>query len=291
MTEKEDYKKSRITSFFIAILVGISIDNFATSIKPLLDLNTFSISFDYFIDYWAIPFIFIITVIRFFIGNLLHMLHIEDAVQNGKMSSRMWFLDFIIIIFEAIIFILMGLSVDLECHSRFLFLIISLLFIDVVWIFTTYFLGKVDKDYKRDEIPWGWAFLNAISFFMILFASIATYIFSKKDLFFYSVYFFTFMSFTLFILFLYKQEFLVNSFKLKSNFSKLKNTIYLATGLNVIVLFIISIILNMYELKYINLFYIMYIMSVAALIDVLSLDIYKLVTIKKDKSQKSIGEF
>lgn len=195
---KEIERKSKITDFFLVILVGIAIDNFVITNEPLFnDFSFSSFSWDYFISYWLIPLIFLITIIRFFIGNLLHMINLENHVAKEEISSKMWLLDFSILILEAIIFIIMGKNTCVFCKpdetpQKFLIIMIILFFVDVIWILSSFMFGYLSerrgnqitffdgwikkcvcnaiyfKNCKRDSIPGEWAILNFVSLLIML---------------------------------------------------------------------------------------------------------------------------
>ena len=103
----------------------------------------------------AIPAIFLITLLRFSIGNVLHIRRLET---KGT-SPKLWLYDFSVIFLESLILLLLGMYTwgnDL----RFLKLFIILLFVDIFWVLTMipHFLKK-----KRPEpLPWAWALLNLL---------------------------------------------------------------------------------------------------------------------------------
>ncbi len=313
MNEKdsiEGTRKSKVTSFFLAILVGIAI---SASMEPSQKLlgNEFEFSLKYFILTWSIPLVFLITIIRFFIGNILHMINLEVAVTkpNG-ISPMMWLWDFSALILEAIIFIFMGLSIPLVSipiesgTGRFLVLIIILFSFDFVWILSTYIFGclpkyiKLFKNCKRDSIPTGWAILNTISALMI-YGILNAYNNFKFFVYLLVIFVYTGLFVWLFLTIIDKNERvrevifgwrnsmlkrvieqIINNLndKEENSVKRLKKIMPWIVGINTLFYFIILLAIFRYNFDIAYLMFITYGLTVAAFIDIYCLDIYKILT-------------
>jgi hypothetical protein len=307
--EKEKIEtKSKLTLFFLTILVGIAIDNFVTTIKPLLDTK-FSFSFEYFILYWSMPIIFLITVIRFFIGNILHMIDLEAAVAKHGVSPKMWLWDFGFLILEAIIFIWMGMSANITnlCPRRFIYLFIILLSLDTAWISSTHifgYLGKIFKyfkAFKRDTIPWGWAVLNFISG-LILILVLNSYHLYNYIFFNILLILFVILGVSVYFLLSIMQIISTRENIIKRKFQRIILISQEYNGEKFYKILPIMIISNLfisfitYKLEYIYnfetvyLLFITFILFEAAIIDIYFLDIYRLLT-DKTSSQRTINDY
>lgn len=160
-------RRTIISSFFITVLTAIALDNCADAISKMFAERGLSPNID-----WVLPYIFIVTIIRFFMGNQLHLLNIEKQVS---LSEWIWLLDFTVIVVESLLFIFIGKTCSLEnglkVKQTFFSLIIILLLVDVVWISLQILMGRVKKKWKREVVPGGWGLLNMCTvLFLILFS-------------------------------------------------------------------------------------------------------------------------
>ncbi len=303
----EEERKSKVTSFFLAILVGIAIDAAVQTSQPLL--NEFSFRLEYFILNWSIPLVFLITIIRFFIGNILHMTNLEvDVTKPNGISPMMWLWDFGALILEAIIFIFMALSIpklSIPIESgigRFLWLIIILFSFDFVWILSTYIFGcrlkyiKLFKNCKRDTIPTGWAFLNIISALM-MYGILKAYNSLKFFIFLLVIFVYIGLLVWLFLIMIEKNERARKAiFRMKNSMLKrfieqimsdlndnkengvkrLKKIMPWIVRANTLFYFILLVSIFRYNFDIAYLMFITYGLTVAAFVDVYCLDIYNL---------------
>jgi len=157
-------KRTLISSFFITVLTGIALGNCVDPIWEIFIKNGFTIGINL-----ILPYIFILTTIRFFVGNQIHLANIEE---EPNLFNRIWLFDFLFIVLESFIIIFTSKSCSLEiCINTkvdFFFFMILLLSTDVIWIFSQFLLGIIHKRWKRKKIPWQWALLNTITIILIL---------------------------------------------------------------------------------------------------------------------------
>lgn len=169
-----DIKRRRtvISSFFITVLFGIA---FKESAAPIWEILKATGIYNPSVD-WILPYIFIITAIRFFIGNQLHLLEIE---KEPALSPFIWLLDFGFIVLESFIFIFIAktcsLKISVNIKAGFFDFIKILLIIDISWLILQILLGIIHKKWKRKVCPLGWAILNIFTIGIIL-------TFSYKDI-------------------------------------------------------------------------------------------------------------
>jgi hypothetical protein len=119
-------------------------------VKEILDSQGF-----FPVETFGFPFIFFVTLLRFTIGNLLHIRKLEDA----DVSPYVWLSDFLIIFVETIILLLLGIY----CYGNvlmFLILLMVLCFLDCFWILIMVF---THLKHLRPEVPWKWGLLNLAS--------------------------------------------------------------------------------------------------------------------------------
>jgi hypothetical protein len=106
---------------------------------------------------------FFFTLMRFFIGALLHLLGPELAAMSG----RVWFHDFMWITVETVVLVFLGGLTSLEASSRssvgFVRLLLVLFAIDIAWVAAQWVLSRVFPSFRRGWIPWKWAALNAVA--------------------------------------------------------------------------------------------------------------------------------
>jgi cytosine/creatinine deaminase len=122
--------------------------------------------------------VFFLTVLRFFIGDILHLDQDElseprDDLANKGAEAR-WFVDLGVIVVEFVILIFLGHLATLKESQHppisFYDLLMVLMAVDVVWIFAMGVMSRLTKKYhrhmlwglwERRDVPWGWFFLNA----------------------------------------------------------------------------------------------------------------------------------
>lgn len=160
-------RRTIISSFFITVLTAIALDNCVDAVLKMFAERGLSPNID-----WVLPYIFIVTIIRFFMGNQLHLLNIE---KQPTLYEGIWLFDFIFIVGESLLFIFVGktcaLENDLNPRQAFFSFIKFLLLIDVLWISLQILMGRVKKKWKREVVPWGWGLLNICTvLFLFLFS-------------------------------------------------------------------------------------------------------------------------
>ncbi len=122
--------------------------------------------------------VFFLTVLRFFIGDILHLDEDELSEPRDDLADKgaeaRWFLDLGVIVAEFVILIFLGhlASLTESKHPPISFydLFIVLMAVDVLWIFSMGVMSWLTTKYHRHmlwglwarrEVPWGWLFLNA----------------------------------------------------------------------------------------------------------------------------------
>jgi creatinine deaminase len=123
--------------------------------------------------------VFFLTVLRFFIGDILHLDEDELSEPRNDLADKgaeaRWFLDLGVIVAEFVILIFLGhlasLSESKHRPISFYDLFIVLMGVDVLWILAMGAMSGLTKRYgshalwglwERDKVPWGWALLNAV---------------------------------------------------------------------------------------------------------------------------------
>jgi hypothetical protein len=114
--------------------------------------------------------VYFLTVLRFFIGDILHL---EEDELTGSHAQVKWFFDLCFIIPECVILIFLGELTSLQENATsrigFFDLLATLLVVDVVWIMLMAGLNRLYKMrpdgsfsglWARENIPYGWALLN-----------------------------------------------------------------------------------------------------------------------------------
>lgn len=153
---KRNEKRNLLSSFFISLLIGLAFQNMVIIAQD--SINNEGVRLNNLI----LSSIFFLTGLRFFIGNLLHLL--SDSFS--KLRGGVWLYDLTIIVFQStIIAFLAGVSTvekSLNSTVDFFNLLIVLYLLDIVWIISQWFLGIFLISWRRVFIPWVWAVLNTI---------------------------------------------------------------------------------------------------------------------------------
>jgi hypothetical protein len=144
-------RKSLVSYFWITTFSVFAAQYAANNLKNIID--TYGIRTG--ITYMAVPFVFFLTLIRFSIGNILHI----RGLEKKGLSPYIWLGDFTVIFLESIIFLLLGIY-SWGNDIRFLKLLMILCFIDALWIITMIPLYLKKK--RPEPLPWAWALLNIV---------------------------------------------------------------------------------------------------------------------------------
>lgn len=145
-------KRNLISAFFVTALISLAFQEMVPPVRESVRDSGLSFSG------LALPIIFFLTAMRFFIGNYLHL-------QNEKMImviGYVWIYDLIFITLQSIILIfiagLTSVKSSNEAYVSFSTLLIILYIVDILWILSQFlFRGS----WKRDPVPWPWAALNS----------------------------------------------------------------------------------------------------------------------------------
>lgn len=142
-------RKSLVSYFWITTFSVFAAQYAADSLRKIIDIYGIRVG----ITYMAVPFVFYLTLIRFSIGNILHI----RGLEKKGLSPRIWLCDFIVIFLECIIFLLLGIY-SWGNDLRFLKLLMILCFIDAIWIFSM--IPHYLKKKRPEPLPWAWGLLN-----------------------------------------------------------------------------------------------------------------------------------
>jgi hypothetical protein len=117
--------------------------------------------------------IYIVTVLRFFVGNIVHL---EDEDLTKSEAAFRWFWDLSFIILECIVLIFAGAVTSLDASAKalvsFTDYLVVLYVIDVVWILSSRLMHRIGlwgrlpgfKSMVRgtDLVPLEWAVVNGV---------------------------------------------------------------------------------------------------------------------------------
>lgn len=149
-------KRRGLVSYFIfSVVAGGGIIKGLDSFYCMA--GDFVFTWDYFKRCWLIPLTFFITLLRFYVGNVLHMKINEDNPPES--SAFPWLVDFCVIMMQFALFYLMGASLNLA--QRFLKLLLVLCALDVTWLSFNSLVGWIQKKFAR-KIPVPWIALNVL---------------------------------------------------------------------------------------------------------------------------------
>jgi hypothetical protein len=161
MSIKAWTRRDYISFFLFSVLVGDAIKESLTNVNRFIE-QKFELSMAY-IAFWALPAIFGITLIRFYIGNTLYLRYLSEE----KKAVAIWALSFLIMLFQFIVLTLISLNLkpDLLSKGKFFWMVLILLISDIVWIIILYIFKK-SKASKSMEykiaIPRNWLLLDII---------------------------------------------------------------------------------------------------------------------------------
>jgi hypothetical protein len=147
-------QRNLVSSAFIGLLAALA---FGEAVAPVRD----SIRQDGLTLATSMLFLaFFVTIIRFFIGALLHLMSPALVAMRG----RVWFLDFVVLTIETLVLIFLGGLTSAEASSRsavgFVPLLLLLYAIDIGWVLVRWVLARLFPTFRGAVIPWKWALLN-----------------------------------------------------------------------------------------------------------------------------------
>jgi hypothetical protein len=155
-------RREIISTFLFTVMVGHAIENGLNSISGILD--TFSFSFNKLFFFWTVPIIFISTLIRFYIGNMLYLndlrIRLSEQKVEKKYEASLWIFTFVIFFIQFSIMTMMSINMDKK--NTFYFLLIALLCIDICWIGALLVLKNRIRypKFKFIFVPTDWAKIN-----------------------------------------------------------------------------------------------------------------------------------
>lgn len=157
-------RRTLISTFFFSVVAGGA---FSKSVELFYDVVfPVSWSWNYILVVWVPFFIFMSILLRFYIGNLLHIKVLEE--NPPQRSAFAWGYDFLFILLQFSFIYFMGMYFK-NCNIyRFLKLLTVLLGVDCCWILSIWFLGYCYAPFKRYSIPWEWFWINSLGFIILL---------------------------------------------------------------------------------------------------------------------------
>ena len=152
-------RRSLVSYFLFSIVAGGGFIKGVETFHSMYRMSEgFELSLIYFKQVCFIPLVFFITILRFYVGNILHMKINED---NPPQSSAFpWLVDFSVIMIQFSLFYLMGAS--LSSAEEFLLLLFILCVLDVIWLSFNWLVGKMRETLSRNKTPALWILLNFI---------------------------------------------------------------------------------------------------------------------------------
>lgn len=157
LTDLGTKKRRSLVSYFIFSVVAGG--GFIKGLDSFYHMaGGFALCLDYFKRCWFIPSIFFITLLRFYVGNILHMKISED--NPPRSSAFPWVVDFSVIMMQFSLFYLMGVS--LNSVETFLRILLFLCVLDVIWLSFNWLIGKIWDKFCRGKTPKLWIYLNAV---------------------------------------------------------------------------------------------------------------------------------
>jgi hypothetical protein len=165
--EAQVERRNVVSSAFIGLLTALA---FGEAVPPVRD----SVRADGLtLGTAMLSLVFFLTIMRFFIGALLHLVSREMVSLPG----RIWFFDFMVITAETVIFIFLGGLTSMEQSERstvgFVTLLIAVYLLDIAWIVAQWALGMAFDGFRRPLIPWKWAVLNGFAVAAIVIPGLA----------------------------------------------------------------------------------------------------------------------
>jgi|WetSurMetagenome_2_1015567.scaffolds.fasta_scaffold406197_1 hypothetical protein len=156
ISPKVEKRRTMVIMLFISVMTGAA---FHHSVDPIkMAFADMSLSF---ISNWAIPFIFIITILRFTIGNYLYTVYMDTI---SDLPEWLTVTDFVFLTLESLILIFAGSTCSYQesmtAGKGYFFFMKTLLFVDILWVGIQVVVGRL----KRLEIiPYSWLILNSIT--------------------------------------------------------------------------------------------------------------------------------
>ena len=145
-------RKSIVSYFWITTFSVFAAKYAADNIRIIVDQYGIRGS----IPHLAIPFVFYLVLIRFSVGNILHI----RSLEKKGLSPYIWFYDFLVIFLESSLFLMLGMY-TLGYDVRFLKFLLILCFVDVFWVVTM--MPHYIKKKRPEPLPWAWALINIVS--------------------------------------------------------------------------------------------------------------------------------
>ncbi|HVT17276.1 MAG TPA: hypothetical protein VHQ90_14000 [Thermoanaerobaculia bacterium] len=152
--ERMAKRRNTLTSIFMAMLISIAFREMVGSVR--ISVRAHGLTFSN-LTFCAL---FFLTSLRFFVGNLFHLMSPDLVTAPG----RVWLYDFFVIVIQSTLLIFLGgvSSLDETRASPigFFWLLIWLYLLDVLWIGSQWLLARFSSSCRRSHYPWRWFILN-----------------------------------------------------------------------------------------------------------------------------------
>jgi hypothetical protein len=147
-------QRNLVSSAFIGLLAALALGEAVAPVRDSIRQDGLTLATSMlFLAFFA-------TIMRFFIGALLHLVSPQLVVMPG----RVWFLDFLVLTIETLVLIFLGGLTSTAASSRsavgFVPLLLMLYAIDIIWVLAQWVLARIFSSFRRETIPWKWALLN-----------------------------------------------------------------------------------------------------------------------------------
>lgn len=147
-------RRNLVSSGFITMLLALAYEQMAAAFRDSLASHGLTlVSAVFFV-------VFLLTSMRFFIGNILHL----TSSSLLRLPGLVWLFDFLFITAQTTVLVFIGGTTSDISHMvpgvGFVELLILLYLIDMAWILSQWTLHKVRSVWRRSGFPWPWAVLN-----------------------------------------------------------------------------------------------------------------------------------
>jgi hypothetical protein len=155
-------RRNVVSSVFISVLIGIAYQEMLDPVRDSIRAHGLRL------QTVLLAVAFLLTSLRFFIGNQLHLL----SPRTLSLRGDLWLFDFAFITIQSLLFCFLGgLSspeANAEARIDFYQFLVVIYLIDLAWIVSQAVIGQFIPKMKRSFIPLAWAWLNAAALAAII---------------------------------------------------------------------------------------------------------------------------
>jgi hypothetical protein len=146
-----------ITILFVTVLTGVALTNGVSAIYEEINKPDFVPVW----SQWILPWVFIVTLVKFAIGSYDHLLRMEPRDGRDQIADGIWFWDLWVIgVLELVLLAFMGRTVFADNRVIPLTLLAIPCFTDVLWVVSIPLTGKWRPG---AETPLTWYWTNSLS--------------------------------------------------------------------------------------------------------------------------------